>query len=255
MKSNRPFILSGMAALALAVPVAAQTLDNNYTEFVGNLDPQVWIGTIERTERGHLIGKPEADAELIEFVSYTCSHCANFARQGDPSLELTAVGPGYVNVEVRPVIRNGLDLVVTLLAQCGDPAGFKDRHRMFMYSQEEWLTKAINAPKTQQAIWSRGDAAARTNAAQALDLDDMVAERGLTTPQINACLADDAAAQTLLANGRADATDFGINSTPSFALDGKLLSNVHDWPGLSVALQTRFRPKDAEQNGTQNDQN
>ncbi len=254
MKPNRPIMLSGLAALALAMPVAAQTLDKSYTEFVGNLEPQVWTGTVERTDRGHRMGKPEADAQLIEFVSYTCGHCANFAREGDPTLELAAIGPGHVNVEVRPVIRNGLDLVVTMLAQCGDPAGFKDRHRMFMYSQNDWLTKATNAPKTQQAIWARGDASARMNAAQALDLDDMLAQRGLTMPQINTCLADDAAAKALLANGRADATEFGVNSTPSFALDGKLLTNVHDWPGLSGALQARFWPDEAEQNGTQSDQ-
>ncbi len=249
MRHFRPYILASIAALAVAVPLAAQTLDNSYTEFSGSLEPQVWISTVERTDRGHRIGKPEAEAQLIEFISYTCGHCASFAREGDPTLELAAIGPGHVNVEVRPVIRNGLDLVVTMLAQCGDPEGFKDRHRLFMYSQDDWLAKAINAPKTQQAIWARGDATARMNAAQALDLDDMLAQRGLTTPQINACLTDDAAAKALLANGRADATDFGITGTPSFALDGELLANVHDWPGLSEALQVRFRPPPAEPNG------
>lgn len=224
------------------MPGAAQELENPQSAFVDNLPPQVWIATIERTERGHRMGKPEAEAELVEFISYTCSHCADFARQGGPTLDLAAVGPGYLNVEVRPVIRNGLDLVVTMLAQCGDPSGFKDRHRMFLYSQNDWLTKAINAPKSQQAVWSRGDANARLNAARALDLDDMLAQRGLTTPEINTCLADDAAASAILANGRADATEFGITGTPSFALDGKLLTNVHDWPGLSGVLQSRFKP-------------
>lgn len=234
--------LAGVAALAVAIPGAAQDLENPDSAFVNNMPPQMWIAKVEKTERGHRIGKPEAEAQLIEFISYTCSHCASFAREGGPTLDLAAVGPGHVSVEVRPVIRNGIDLVVTMLAQCGDPAGFKDRHRMFLYSQDEWLTKAVNAPRTQQAIWARGDAAARTNAAQALDLDDMLATRGLTKPQINACLADDTAASAILSHNRADATEFGFTGTPSFALDGKLLNEVHDWRSLSGVLQTHFKP-------------
>lgn len=234
--------LAGVATLAFAIPGAAQDLENPDSAFVDNMPPQVWIAKVEKTERGHRIGKPDAEAQLIEFISYTCGHCASFAREGGPTLDLAAVGPGHVSVEVRPVIRNGLDLVVTMLAQCGDPAGFKDRHRLFLYSQDAWLTKAMKAPRTQQAVWARGDAAARTNAAQALDLDDMLAERGLTKPQINACLADDAAASAILSHGRADATEFGFTGTPSFALDGELLNDVHNWRSLSGVLQTHFEP-------------
>ena len=243
-------LAAALAAVSIAAPAAAQDLSNPRSELVDDLPSQVWIDTVERTERGHRIGNPEAEAELIEFISYTCSHCAAFARQGGPTLDLAGVGPGKVSVEVRPVIRNGLDLAITLLAQCGDPKGFKDRHRMFLYSQDQWLPKAIAAPQSQQAIWARGDTAGRLNAARALDLDDMLAARGLTMPQINACLADNAAAQALMTNGNADRSEFEVTATPSFALDGEKLANVHDWPGLSMALQARFRPAEDPLSGS-----
>ncbi|MDY7098530.1 MAG: thioredoxin domain-containing protein, partial [Pseudomonadota bacterium] len=202
--------------------------------------------TVERTQRGHRIGKPDAEAQLTEFISYTCSACANYERQGGSTLDLVAVDPGKVSIEVRPFIRNALDLTIAMLAQCGDVAGFKNRHRMFLYSQGEWLPKARQAPQSQQIAWSRGDAAGRLNAARALDLDDMLVQRGLTMPQINACLANDQMAQTIMVNSNADRAEFAIDATPSFALDGSKLDEVYSWPGVAMALQARFAPpKDA----------
>ncbi|MEM9312012.1 MAG: thioredoxin domain-containing protein [Pseudomonadota bacterium] len=243
MTAHRLLATAGAAALAATVPSAAQELENPKSAFADTLPPQAWVSVVERTERGHRIGKPEAEAQLIEFISYTCGHCASFAKQSDGTLDLAAIGPGYVAVEVRPVIRNYLDLVVTILAQCGGPEGFKDRHRAFLYTQNEWLQKAINAPQSQQAIWARGDAEARLNAARALDLDDSLIQRGLTAPQVNACLADDAVAQRIVAHDRADRAEFGITGTPTFALNGKTLEGVHDWPALSTTLQEEFRPE------------
>jgi len=147
---------------------------------------------------------------------------------------------------VRPVIRNSLDLVVTMMAQCGDADGFIRRHRSFLYTQDKWLPKAINAPQSQRAIWARADAEARLNAARALDFDDLMISKGLTAQQVNACLADDAAAQAIMAADSADRREFGITGTPTFALNGRTLENVSDWPSLSIVLQEAFRPKPQE---------
>lgn len=236
------FIGAAASALALlAGPVASQqTLANPDSKFVPKDNPGDWQTTIKRTERGHLIGNPEAKTQLVEFISYTCPHCADFAVQGEPAIELALLMPGKIGVEVRPVIRNALDLTVSLLVQCGDPAGFKDRHRAFMLSQNEWLGKAANAPQSQQAIWGRGDKASRMNAANALGLSAMLAKQGQSLAMLDACVMDDVAARQLLDNSRADYAEFGVPGTPSFAMDGKLLNEVHSWPALYPVLSARF---------------
>lgn len=241
----KPNFLAAVALLAIpaaAQPTPQQDLANPGSAFVHTQESRNWQAVIARIERGHVIGNPKADTRLIEFVSYTCGHCANFTAQGEPALELAGVAPGKIAVEVRPVIRNALDLTVSLLAQCGDPAGFKDRHRGFMYSQDQWLGKVRAAPQAQQAIWSRGDKASRMNAASALGLADMLVQRGQSIAEVNACVMDDAAAKKLLDSGVADHAEFGVNATPSFALDGKLLSAVHDWAALYPVLSARFTP-------------
>jgi hypothetical protein len=229
-------------AISLAAPAAAQKQDlsNPDTAFSGHVDESDWLTTITRTERGHIIGNPDADSRMIEFVSYTCGHCASFTDEGEPGLELTLIMPGRMSLEVRPVIRNWLDVTVTMLAQCGAASGFKDRHRMLMLSQDEWLGKAQKAPVSQQQVWARADGSARVNAANALGLLDMMAKAGGSRAQLTTCLMDDAAFETLLGNGEADRAEFAFPGTPSFALDGELLANIHAWDALYPLLSERF---------------
>ncbi|WP_379920864.1 DsbA family protein [Erythrobacter sp. R86502] len=229
------------ALMAASAPASAgQDLSDTGSRLMTLDNPENWQGTILRTERGHLIGNPKADAQLIEFISYTCPHCADFTARGEPALELALLMPGKMSLEVRPVIRNALDLTVTLLAQCGDPDGFKGRHQALMLSQGEWLGKAQGSPVSQRAIWSRGDKASRMNVASALGLTRLLADRGQAQVELDACVSNDAAARALVNNGRADFEEFGVQGTPSFALDGKLLEGAHNWDSLYPALSARF---------------
>ena len=73
---TRPLLFA--AASVLAVGATAQDTKNLAPE-----KKAVWSNSIMATDGGHRIGNPEAEVKLVEFMSYTCSHCANFARTGD----------------------------------------------------------------------------------------------------------------------------------------------------------------------------
>ncbi|BDI61562.1 DsbA family protein [Qipengyuania nanhaisediminis] len=240
----------GAAALAAALPANAQTspsgtpnqLRDAPSAFVPDARRAAWHAEVERTERGFRIGNPDAEASLIEFVSYTCGHCATFTREGEGALDLALLAPGHLNLEVRPVIRNAIDLTISLLVACQGPERFKDSHRLFMMRQDAWMKKVTDAPASQQAIWARGDRAARVAMAQALDFDDMLANRGASLVDLRSCLNDDNAARALIASSNADRGQFAVTGTPSFALDGELLDGVHNWAALYPVLEARFRP-------------
>lgn len=236
------FLAASAAALALSAgpAIAQKDLSRPGSAFVPGDNPGNWQTTVKRTARGHMIGNPEADSRLIEFISYTCPHCADFTARGEPALEIVLLMPGKIALEVRPVIRNELDTAVTLLAQCGDPAGFKSRHQTLMLAQADWLGRARAAPDSQKALWLRGDKAGRLNAANALGLTQMLVKQGQSQAELDACVSDDAAAQRLRDNSKADYTELAVNSTPSFALDGKLLAEVHSWETLYPVLSAKF---------------
>lgn len=241
------------AVLALASGAAAQQqnakpdLSRPGSSFVPKGREGTWQTLVTPTARGHLIGNPEAKARLIAFVGYTCPQCAAFTARGQQGIDVLLLNPGKMSLEIRPRIAGGLDLTVSLLAGCGDPAGFKARHRALMAAQATWLAKAKAAPASQQALWERGDRAGRMNAASALGLTAMLARRGQRLSELDACLADDAAAARLKANAAADTAQFELSApAPAFALDGKLLAGVGTWEALTPILAARFAEKPSE---------
>lgn len=244
-----------ISALALAVsfavaPAAAQNLSNPDSEFKDTASNKAWHAVVERTERGHIIGNPDAEAHLIIFTSYACEGCYQFAFRGDPELDYALLAPGLLSVEIRQRIHHPVDLPLALLAQCGEPDKFKVNHSMLMREQTRWKDSWDRASGYNRSIWSRNTAAARSGIVSGLGFDDMMARRrGYSRMDLNSCLTDRKAIAALHANSAADASEFDLPTddegfaVPHFVLDGELLEGVNSWDGVYDILSERFKPK------------
>ncbi|HAG37711.1 MAG: thioredoxin domain-containing protein [Pseudomonadota bacterium] len=224
-----------MAALAL-VGASTLALGANAQERLmkpgGN-----WAGMLQASDGGHLFGNPEAEKKLIEFMSYTCSHCAEFARKGDAAIKLSYVPTGKISYEVRHLIRDPVDLTAALLTHCGDEKKFGGNHEAIMYRFDEWMDKARNATQAQRSRWQFGTNSARFQAiASDLDFYEIMETRGYRRADLDRCLSDEAKAKALADTSAADVAKYQLTGTPSFVLDGKLLE-AHDWPSLEKRLK------------------
>ena len=224
-----------MAALAL-VGASTLALGANAQERLmkpgGN-----WAGMLQASDGGHLFGNPEAEKKLIEFMSYTCSHCAEFARKGDAAIKLSYVPTGKISYEVRHLIRDPVDLTAALLTHCGDEKKFGGNHEAIMYRFDEWMDKARNATQAQRSGWQFGTNSARFQAiASDLDFYEIMETRGYRRADLDRCLSDEAKAKALADTSAADVAKYQLTGTPSFVLDGKLLE-AHDWPSLEKRLK------------------
>ncbi len=224
-----------MAALAL-VGASTLALGANAQEHLmkpgGN-----WAGMLQASDGGHLFGNPEAERKLIEFMSYTCSHCAEFARKGDAAIKLSYVPTGKISYEVRHLIRDPVDLTAALLTHCGDEKKFGGNHEAIMYRFDEWMDKARNATQAQRSRWQFGTNSARFQAiASDLDFYEIMETRGYRRADLDRCLSDEAKAKALADTSAADVAKYQLTGTPSFVLDGKLLE-AHDWPSLEKRLK------------------
>lgn len=197
-----------------------------------------WNNTITDTADGwHVLGNPEAGMKLIEFVSYTCSHCSHFETQGGDAIKIAYIAPGKASLEVRHVLRDPVDIVSALLANCGAKEKFFLNHTTILRQQSKWLGRLQKLGPASIARWRSGPMPERFRAiANDAGFYDLMQSRGYTRQQINACLADPAKAQALVERSNASNTQFGIKSTPSFAINGALLDEVHDWAALKPAL-------------------
>ena len=223
-----------LASAALSAPAAAQN----------------WNASYDRTEQqGHRIGNPEADISVIEFVSYTCPHCADFEREAEAELKYLYVHEGQATVEYRHMIRNPIDVAAALVTECGPGENFIGNHRAMLVTQDEWLGKARAASQGQQQRWTTGPISSRMRAiANDLDWYELMEPRGYSIAQLDACLSDEARAQELVTVANANAVEYGVQGTPSFVVNGELLDHVHNWPALrEVLLTLREAPQEAPQ--------
>jgi protein-disulfide isomerase len=235
---------AGLACALLVQPFSAQsqTRSDDASEDAQNLPKSSYGTLVERTDGGHLIGNPEADVKLIEFASYTCGHCANFARQGEGAIKLVYVPTGKVSFEIRHLLRDPVDLTAAMMAQCGDPAKFPRNHAEFMYRQSEWIEKASNATQAQMARWQFGMPSARRRAiASDLGFYDLMDRRGYDRVELDRCLNDDAKAESMANQSVADIQTYNLRGTPSFVLNGELLSQTHSWAALQPLLDAFFK--------------
>jgi protein-disulfide isomerase len=207
----------------------------------GQANKRDWNATVAETAGGHRIGNPQAEVKLTEYISYTCPHCAQFARDGEPALKLGYVATGRVSLEIRHLIRDPVDLTVAMLANCGPASKFPQNHSAFMLAQDQWIAPMSRASDAQRQRWTTGDMAARRRAIAAdFGLYAIMERRGYGRAEADRCLNDKAVADRMAEIAAADWKKPGIGGTPSFAIDGSVLAGTHNWAGLEPQLAARF---------------
>jgi protein-disulfide isomerase len=179
-----------------------------------------WSQVARPTAKGaYVFGNPAAGTKLIEYGSYTCSHCADFANESAAVLKGQMIKSGKVSLEYRHLIRDPADLGAAILARCAGPRGFAGAHAMIFATQATW-------PLPVQAR-RYADAGGLTAAMRA---------RGVTLPRINACFANKAETDRITAmTGDAPVE---VRSTPTFYLDGAL-QPPSTWAQLEPVLRAK----------------
>ncbi len=198
-----------------------------------------WNQTVTVTAEGHhLVGNPDAPAKLVEYISYTCSHCADFETASHSQVSLGFIGIGKGSVEYRSFVRNPIDIAASLVVRCGAPSKFRANHALMLRRQKAWLRTPTQA---EEQRWSNPDFTAAMRAiARDMGFYALMEPRGYTRQQIDTCLADKQAASKLAAQTRTAMEVQGVQGTPSFVLNGTLLDQ-HDWASLRPALMAATR--------------
>jgi len=191
-------------------------------------------------EGGHVLGNPAATLKIVEYMSYTCPHCAAFEMEGVPALRLGYVQQGKVSLEIRHLLRDPIDVTIAQLTNCVPPQHFMVLHEEFLRRQDQLLARAQQASPAQTERWEQGPDAQRFRAiAGDLGLYAIMEEHGVHRVEADHCLANEALSHRL-AGQTAAAAQTGINGTPSFLLNGMALAGTHNWATLEPQLRARL---------------
>jgi protein-disulfide isomerase len=170
------------------------------------------------TAQDHVLGQADAPVTVIEYASFTCSHCAAFHNDVLPAFKARYIDTGKVRLVHRnlPTAPANVAAAAAAVAICAAPGRYFDVAEVFM----------------------RDQANLRTTGAQPW-FDAGLAASGKTREQIETCLTDPATGAALQAQ-IAGAQEAGVAGTPAFFVNGKPVAD-HSLEALSAAVDPLLR--------------
>ena len=239
----KPIGLAAVAALALAG--CEQGADKSAGNATGKTGPiaapagQDWTTTVSQTpEGGFLMGNPDAPVKLVEYVSLTCSHCAEFARQAFVPLRDQYVKKGTVSFELRNYVRDPVDVAASLVTRCNGAEPYFQMTEQLLAAQGDILEKASAMSQAEyQRLGTMQPAEQFAEVARATGIDQFARQRGIGDEKLQQCLSDKAALDKLVEMQQVANNEIKIQGTPTFLINGKIVENAGTWTLLEPKLR------------------
>jgi protein-disulfide isomerase len=170
------------------------------------------------------IGDPAAKVKIVEYLSFTCPHCAHFHGEVYPKLKADYIDSGKVRLDYHEVYFDQLGLLGGMLARCGGELRYMGITDMLYDKQQDWAGAAdMNAAV--EALKKIGRAA------------------GMEDTAMDACLRDQTVAEALVAHYQKNIeTDYPgdtFGGTPSFIVNGTQYSNM-DYTELKAIIDAEL---------------
>jgi protein-disulfide isomerase len=160
-----------------------------------------------------MLGKPDAPITIIEYASLTCPHCAAFHSEVFPKVKAEWIDTGKARFIFRDFPWDPGAQAAALISQCsGD--------RYFAFIDTYFHT---------QAQWAHSESPVAA-------LRGIARFGGLSNDEVDKCMSDKTLFQQI-ADRQKDGEDrYGVNSTPSFIINGKLYAGEMSYESFAKIL-------------------
>lgn len=189
LKLDRRTFVAGLAAGAFVAgsSASAQQVDAQDLHTPGQLGEKS-------------LGPSDAKVTVVEYASMSCPHCANFDLTTFDAFKLKYVDSGKVRFVFREFPLNAPAYAAAMVARCAPGDRFFDIVHAYLRQQDKWLVQ--------------GDVKAA--------ILDIAKGFGFTQQTFDACLANQALFKAI-DEVRARGAGFGVQGTPTFFVNGKVL--------------------------------
>jgi len=157
--------------------------------------------SVEVKDTDFITGDKNAPVTLVEYLSQTCSHCAEFRRTEIPKIEDTFVKTGKLRIVFREMHRNNVDVAASVLGRCLARDAFLPFTDMLLMEQQTWMMREDN------------DIVA--------GLREMARRAGMSSADFDTCLKKQDLAMELAKASNTAAHTYCITGTPTLLLNGK----------------------------------
>ncbi len=218
---NRLYIIAAAALVLLGGAYMWQSQTSTGLPNLGMAEAQ----SAEEVDKSLVVemtlGDENAPVKVIEYASFTCPHCRSFHENTFKDLKADYIDTGKVHFTYREVYFDRFGLWAGMVARCGGP----DRY-----------FGIANLIYEQQATWTKGE----NPGAIADNLVKIGRTAGLTSEELDACLQNGDLAQAMVAVYQENTETHGIQSTPSFIIDGELTTGDQSYANMAAILDAKL---------------
>jgi len=151
-------------------------------------------------------GEADAPLTVIEYASFTCPHCADFAEDQAVKIKRDFVDTGKVKFISRDVYFDRYGLWASMIARC-DPQRYFGVKELIYAQQREWIGSGQDPVQIANNLRKIGKTA------------------GLSEERLDQCLNDQESAEELVAWFQQNMEEHDISGTPSLVIGGELVEN------------------------------
>ncbi len=160
------------------------------------------------------LGDPKAPNVVIEYASMTCSHCQRFHAEVYRPFKAKYIDTGKVYFIFRDFPLDPLAKAAIVVAHCAPKERFFPLVDLMFDHQDQWAF--VNDPATA--------------------LLNLVKQAGFTQESFNACLTNQPLADGVQAVHDRAEKEFGVGSTPTFFVNGKMLTGEQTLQSFDALL-------------------
>jgi len=193
--------LIAVSALLLASPAWAQSA------FAQSNDPRM----AERT-----LGPADAKVVVTEWFSLTCTHCAAFQKDTFVEVKAKLIDTGRIRYVWRDFPLDQVALTAAMVARALPPERYEPFVTALLASQDRWaFARGVNSTE---------------------ELAKLAALAGLSRQTFNATIGDADLKRAILSGQEEAEKKSGVTSTPSFVINGKLISGAVTYDNFARAV-------------------
>jgi len=167
-----------------------------------------------------VLGKADAPVTVVEYASLTCGHCATFHNKSFPAIKEKLIDTGKIKFILREFPLDNLAAAAAMLARCAGGDKTYPLTEVLFQKQDEW-------------------AFVRTNPVP--ELFKIAKQAGFTQETFDKCLTDQKLLDNIMAIRERASKDFGVNSTPSFFVNGVRLRKPATVESIEAAIAAQAK--------------
>lgn len=162
----------------------------------------------------YTMGNPNAPVQIVEYMSMTCSHCADFGTKVFPTLKEKLIDTGKVYFVVRQMPWDPAALVVAKVLACAPRDSYFDNMKTFLRTQRDWTS---------------GDDILG-------NIRKMARMMGVDDTSFDACVQNPALHQTLINRMQVGQNELNVRATPTFFVNNTRVEGAVPYTTLERAV-------------------